>query len=123
MAEAFTNKLAAERGLPLRGGSAGTEVGTGINPLVVEVMKELAIQMEGQQPKQFTQTMADSAARVVTMGRGVDATSCQACIDLSEDWGLDDPAGQPVDKVRAIWDQIRERFEALLGELSGGATR
>ena len=123
MAQAFTNKLASERGLPVRAESAGTEVGMRINPLAVAVMQELGISMDGQHPKQLTQEMADAAARIITMGCGVDATSCPARIHLSEDWGLDDPAGQPVEKVRAIRDQIRERVEALLDEMSEGATR
>jgi arsenate reductase len=123
MAEAFTNKLASERGLPIRGESAGTEVGTRINPLAVEVMRELGISMEDQAPKQLTQEMADSASRIITMGCGVDATSCPARIHLSEDWGLDDPAKQPIEKVRAIRDQIRQRVEAMLSELVEDPTR
>jgi protein-tyrosine-phosphatase len=121
MAEAFTNALARERGLPIQGLSAGTEAGTRVNPMAVEAMSELGISMEGQTPKQLTQEMVDSATRVITMGCGVDATSCPARIHLSEDWGLDDPAGHGIDKVRVIRDQIRERVEALLAELSEGA--
>jgi arsenate reductase len=113
MAEAFTNTLAAERGLPVRGQSAGTEVGPRINPLAVQAMGELGISLEGQSPKPLTQEMADSADRIITMGCGVDATSCPARIHLSEDWGLDDPAGQSIETVRAIRDQIRERVDAL----------
>jgi arsenate reductase (thioredoxin) len=79
--------------------------------------------MEGQSPKPLTQEMADSADRIITMGCGVDATSCPARIHLSEDWGLDDPAGQSIATVRAIRDQIRERVDALLSELSEGAMR
>src|SRR3954453_3801512 len=123
MAEAFTNKLAAERGLPVRGLSAGTEAGTRINPLAVQAMNEIGISMEGQGPKPLTQDMADSATRVITMGCGVDATSCPARIHLSEDWGLDDPAGQAIEKVRAIRDQIKERVESMLSELVGEPTR
>lgn len=117
MAEAFTNHLARERGLPVRGLSAGTEAGSRINPLAVEVMGELGISMEGQAPKQLTQELADSAARIITMGCGVDATSCPARIHLSEDWGLDDPAGKPIEKVREIRDLIRDRVGRLLEEL------
>ncbi len=120
MAEAFTKKLADERGLNVRGLSAGTEVGTRVNPMAVEAMRELGISMEGQAPKQLTQEMADTADRVITMGCGVDATSCPARIHLSEDWGLDDPAGQGIEKVREIRDQIRARVEAMLAELAGG---
>jgi arsenate reductase len=123
MAEAFTNKLASEWGLPVRGESAGTEAGARINPLAVEVMGELGISMEGQAPKQLTQEMADAASRIITMGCGVDATSCPARIHLSEDWGLDDPAGKPIEKVREIRDQIRERVQTMLSELGEEARR
>jgi arsenate reductase len=119
MAEAFVNKLAAERGLPVRGESAGTEVGERVNPLAVQVMAELGISMEGQKPKQLTQELADASDRIITMGCGVDAASCPARIHLSEDWGLDDPAGQSIERVREIRDQIRSRVEELLAEGEG----
>ncbi len=122
MAQAFTNHLARERGLSVRGESAGTEVGARINPLAVEVMGELGLSMEGQSPKAISQEMADSAYRIITMGCGVDASSCPARIHLSEDWGLDDPAGQPIEKVRAIRDQIRDRVEAMLSDIGEGGT-
>lgn len=118
MAEAFTNYLAKERGLAVVGLSAGTVAGQEINPVAVSVMEEIGISMAGQQPKQLTQEMADSADRVITMGCGVDADACPARICLSEDWGLDDPKGQPIGKVREIRDQIREKVEALLSEVA-----
>jgi len=118
MAEAFTNHLARERGIPVRGLSAGTVAGKAINPMAAAVMEEVGISLAGQQPKPLTQEMADSADRVITMGCGVEAEACPARIHLSEDWGLDDPAGQPIETVRAIRDQIRERVEALLSEFS-----
>jgi arsenate reductase (thioredoxin) len=118
MAEAFTNKLAAERGLPIRGLSAGTEAGERINPFAVQAMQEIGISMEGQSPKQLTQAMANSSDRIITMGCGVDAASCPARIHLSEDWGLDDPAGKPIEKVREIRDQIKERVDAMLSEMA-----
>ena len=122
MAEAFTNRVAAERGLAVRGLSAGTEVSTRVNPLAVEVMKELGISMEGHVPKQLTQEMADSSDRIITMGCGVDATSCPARIHLSEDWGLDDPAVQSIERVREIRDQIRTRVESMLTEMEASNT-
>jgi arsenate reductase (thioredoxin) len=117
MAEAFVNTLAAERNLPIRGQSAGTEAGERINPQAEQAMAELGISLAGQRPKQLTQAMADAADRIITMGCGVDATSCPARIHLTEDWGLDDPAGQPLEKVREVRDQIKERVEAMLSEM------
>jgi arsenate reductase len=119
MAEAFTNRLAEARGLAVRGLSAGTVAGEQVNPTAVAVMQEIGISMEGQHPKQLTQEMADSADRVITMGCGVDAEACPARIHLSEDWGLDDPKGQSLEKVRAIRDEIKARVETLLAEAGG----
>ena len=105
MAEALLNKMAA---------------GTEINPVARQVMDEIGVPMEGQSPKMLTQAMADSASKVITMGCGVDADLCPARIHLSEDWGLDDPKGQSIEKVRAIRDQIEAKVEQLLAE-SGSA--
>jgi len=119
MAEAFTNVLATERGLPVRALSAGTVAGAEINPVAVAAMQEVGVSMEAQKPKQLTQALADSADRIITMGCGVDAESCPARIHLSEDWRLDDPKGQPVEKVRAIRDEIKAKVEALLSAVGG----
>jgi arsenate reductase len=117
MAEAFVNHFAAKHGYPIRGLSAGTEAGAKVNPLAVQAMAEIGISLDGHTPKQLTQPMADAADRIITMGCGVDATSCPARIHLSEDWGLDDPAGQSIEKVRDIRDQISHKVEALIHDL------
>ena len=117
MAEAFLNKIAVERALPIRAESAGTVAGTEINPIARQVMDEIGAPMEGQSPKMLTQAMADSASKVITMGCGVDADACPARIHLSEDWGLDDPKGQSIEKVREIRDLISAKVEKLLAEL------
>lgn len=114
MAEAFTNALAREKMLPVHARSAGTAAGDEINPVVAAVMEEIGISLEGHKPKQLTQSMADSADRIITMGCGVDADACPARIHVSDDWGIDDPKGQPIEKVRAIRDQIKSRVEELL---------
>jgi arsenate reductase len=121
MAEAFVNRRVQERGLPVRAVSAGTTAGARVNPAAAEVMAEIGISLEGQRPKQLTQEMADSAERIITMGCGVDASACPARIYVSEDWGLDDPAGQPLETVRAIRDQIQAHVEKLLAEMGAEA--
>ena len=117
MAEALLTHAAQQRGLDVCGASAGTEGGKSLNPMAVEAMRELGISMDGQAPKLLTQELADGADRIVSMGCGVDATSCPARFLLSDDWGLDDPAGQPIEKVREICDEISRRVDALLDEL------
>jgi protein-tyrosine-phosphatase len=121
MAEAFVNHLAKERGLNLRAESAGTVSGKDLNPMAVEAMREIGVPMDGQRPKLLTQEMVDRADRVITMGCGVDAEACPARIHISEDWGLDDPAGAGPEAVRLIRDQIRGRVERLLGEMESQA--
>jgi len=114
MAEAFLNHDAVRRNLPIRALSAGTVGGKDLNPMAVQAMAEIGIDMSGQKPKLLTQEMADEADRIITMGCGVDAEACPARFLVTEDWGLDDPAGQPIERVREIRDQIRSRVEACL---------
>jgi arsenate reductase len=121
MAEALTNHLARQRGLAVQGASAGTVAGEKINPMAAQAMAEIGIPVEGQYPKHITQELADGADRIVGMGCGVDAAACPARFLLAEDWGLDDPAGQPIEKVREIRDQIQARVEQLLNEYAGSA--
>ncbi len=121
MAEALTNTLAKERGLAVRGLSAGTVAGTEINPSAITVMEEIGVSMAGQMPKMLTSEMGDGADRTITMGCGVDADACPARVRVTEDWGLDDPKGQPLEKVRAIRDEIKARVEAMLGEMGSAA--
>ena len=117
MAEALFNDEAQRRGLPYGASSAGTMIGASVNPLAVEAMREIGIDMGAAQPKQLTQEMADDAARIVTMGCGVDAKVCPARFLVAEDWGLEDPAGQPIAKVGEIRNQIAQRVSALLDEM------
>jgi arsenate reductase len=117
MAEAMLNHKAREAGVEIRGASAGTMPTDRINPAAAQAMQEIGISMDGQRSKLLTQAMVDESELVVTMGCGVDAAACPARIYISEDWGLDDPAGQPVEVVRVIRDQIAARVEAMLKEI------
>lgn len=119
MAEAFTNALAKEHGVEIVAESAGTVGGKVLNPMAVIAMDEIGISMEGQTPKLMTQEMADSADRIISMGCGVDAEACPAKFLLTEDWELDDPAGQGIETVRVIRDQVRAHVEAMIEEIKG----
>ena len=116
MAEALTNFEAKSRKLPVVAESSGTVGGKSLNPVAVEAMEEIGVPMTGQAPKLLTQSMADSADRIISMGCGVDAAACPAKFLLTEDWELDDPAGQSMESVRIIRDQIRERVLTMLKE-------
>lgn len=114
MAEAFTNALAKQRGLPIRAISAGTLGGGTINPMAKEAMQEAGVPLEGHTPKALTQEMVGEADFIVSMGCGVDAEACPAKFLVTEDWGLEDPAGQSLEIVRGIRDQIRDKVGDLL---------
>ena len=93
MAEAFLNHTARERGLPVQATSAGTGPADRINPVAVQAMEEIGISLGDQYPKVMTQEMVSAAGKVITMGCGVDVAACPAKFLVTEDWGLDDPAG------------------------------
>jgi arsenate reductase len=115
MAAGYLDHLAGERIEVL---SAGSEPGDRVNPVAVEVMREEGIDLEGVQPKVLTTEAVQASDVVVTMGCG------DACPYFPgkryEDWVLDDPAGQGIEAVRAIRDEIRGRVEGLVSELTAG---
>lgn len=96
--------------------SAGSEPADQVNPAVLEVMRELDIDLAAQRPKLLTDSAVQSADVVITMGCG-DACPIYPGKDY-RDWALDDPAGQGVDAVRPIRDDIDRRVRDLLAELT-----
>ena len=95
--------------------SAGSAPGAAINPVAVEAMAELGIDMSAQQPKLLTPELVAWADHVVSMGCGVDAEACPTKFLVTDDWGLDDPAGQNIDTVRRIRDEIQAKVRELIG--------
>ena len=97
--------------------SAGTAPAESINPAVIEVMAELGIDLlaSGATPKKLTDDAVESCDVVITMGCGDECPFYPG--RRYEDWVLDDPAGQGLDAVRRIRDQIRSRVEALVAEI------
>jgi len=95
--------------------SAGSMPADAINPVAVEAMSELGIDITAEQPKVLTTEAVQASDVVITMGCG------DACPFFPgkryEDWTLDDPAGQGIDAVRPIRDEIRARIETLVSEL------
>jgi arsenate reductase len=113
MAEAFFNQMMKGQ---VEGLSAGTNPSNEVNPRVVEVMGEVNIDISHQKPKMLTLEMLEGAARVVTMGCGVEGV-CPASFVPTEDWEIEDPEGKPFEIVRIIRDEIRTRVERLVKEL------
>jgi arsenate reductase (thioredoxin) len=112
MAAALMNDL-SQGSVEVR--SAGSEPAAQVNPAVVEVMAEIAIDIAAGQPRLLTYTDVKAADVVITMGCG------DACPYYPgkryEDWDLEDPAGKGVDATRPIRDEIQRRVEILLEEL------
>jgi len=118
MAAAFFNALADPA--KAHAVSAGTQPADRVNPVVVEAMLEAWIDVSGATPQRLTQTMAEQASLLVTMGCG---DECPYVPGLQrDDWPLDDPAGQPLERVRAIRDDIRQRVHTLVTREGVGAT-
>ena len=112
MAAGYLQHLAGDRVTVL---SAGSEPAERINPVAVEAMAEEGIDIAGNQPTVLSADAVQDSDVVITMGCG------DACPVFPgkryEDWELDDPAGQGIEAVRRIRDEIRARVEALLREL------
>jgi arsenate reductase len=95
--------------------SAGSEPGDQINPLAVEVMREVGIDIAGEQPKLLTTDAVSRADVVITMGCGDTCPYFPGKRYL--DWELTDPAGQPIETVRQVRDAIKGRVTTLCREL------
>lgn len=112
MAAGFLRDVAGDR-IEVR--SAGSIPAEQINPTAVEAMQEVGIDITAEQPKVLTTEAVQASDVVITMGCG------DACPFFPgkryEDWKLDDPAGQGIEAVRAIRDDIRVRIEQLVSEL------
>ncbi len=112
MAAGFMNALGAGRVQVLSAGSAPKD---SINPIAVQAMQEVGIDISNNSPKVLTPEAVQESDAVITMGCG------DACPFYPgkryEDWVLDDPAGQGIESVRVIRDEIKKRVEQLLSEL------
>lgn len=117
MAEAFFNRLSDPN--LARAESGGTEPAPEMNAAVLEAMREIGIDLvaEGHHPKIASLDHLQEGDRAISMGCGV-SLACPARLGRMEDWGLDDPKGQSIERVRAIRDQIRDMVRALVQEMN-----
>ncbi|MGF3056655.1 arsenate reductase ArsC [Microbacterium sp. YY-01] len=114
MAAGYLRHFAGDR---VKVRSAGSMPAEHINPVAVEVMLEEGIDITRQQPQVLTPDAVEASDVIITMGCG------DACPIFPgkryEDWVLDDPAGEGIDTVRRIRDDIRTRINKLVNELLG----
>lgn len=110
MAAGWFNQLADP--LKARAISAGTEPGTRVHPEVVAAMREVGVDLSTAGITKLTDDIARQAQLVVTMGCGDECPVVPGA--AREDWPLEDPNGKPIDQVRAIRDDIRDRVRRLV---------
>lgn len=112
MAAAFCRRYGGGR---VQAESAGTAPAAMVHPVVVEAMREKGIDLGGVVPRLLTAELAARAHLLVTMGCG---EACPVVPGIRRlDWPLDDPSGQPIERVRVIRDDIDGRVRRLLREL------
>jgi arsenate reductase (thioredoxin) len=112
MAAAYFNKFVDPT--KARAVSAGTRPGDRVHPEVLQVMQEDGIELVDARPQKLTWELAAGAQLLITMGCG---DECPYVPGLKrDDWPLEDPKGQPIERIRAIRDDIRARVEALIAQ-------
>ncbi len=112
IAEAFFNKRAPGGFSAI---SAGTVPAGAVNPKAIEVMDEVGIDISKQKPKRLTPDLVRKADMVITMGCG--AEECPF-IHGVVDWGIEDPKDKPLERIREVRDEIKNRVVKLLESIS-----
>lgn len=117
MAEAFFNYYAQEKGINWLAESSGTFPANKVNPLVVKAMLEKEIDLKNTKPKQFIPEKIDDYARTVSFGCLVKSAFSQEIQARIEDWHMDDPKDQSLERVREIRDELERKIVTLIDNL------
>jgi arsenate reductase len=119
MAEGFFNKNPPKGYKAI---SAGTKPVSQINPLAVDIMYEIGIDISRQHSKDITEDMISSSANIVNMGC-MEKESCPTLFLYNLlDWNIEDPKGKPIEKVREIRNEIEQRVKELITSLQTNQT-
>ena len=114
MAEGFFRKIAPDA---YQGISAGTKPVSEINPLAIQAMKEVDIDISDNKSKLVTNEMIEESDSVVNMGC-MDKESCPALfVEEIDDWDIEDPKGKSIEEIRRIRDSIETKVKKLVSEL------
>ncbi|MDQ6724134.1 MAG: arsenate reductase ArsC [Thermoproteota archaeon] len=114
MAEAFFRKYSPDNYEAI---SAGTHHTSQINPLVVQVMEEVGLDIGNQKPKEMTEDMIKKATIIINMGC-MDKNFCPTLfINRIIDWNIEDPKNKPIEKVREIRNVIEDRVKEIVQEI------
>ena len=111
MAEAFFNQMA--QGM-VKAISAGSQPADSVSPTVIKAMREIGIDISKNIPKLLTLEMMEGVDKAITMGC---ENSCPVTTVETEDWGLEEPQNKPIEQVRKIRDEIKDRVTNLINEM------
>jgi len=113
MAEAFARAYGKGK---VEAMSAGTTPAREVNPVVVQVMQEKGIDLSANKPKLITNQMVQEADVIIVMGCSAEGFCPAPLLNKVLDWGIEDPKGKPIEKVREIRDKIERKVRLLLDE-------
>jgi protein-tyrosine-phosphatase len=113
MAEAFAKTYGKGK---IETMSAGTMPAKEVNPVVVQVMLEKGIDLSGNKPKLVTTQMVQEADKVIVMGCSAEGFCPAPLLNKVLDWEIEDPKGQPIERVREIRDKIERKVRLLIDE-------
>lgn len=117
MAEAIFNHYALEKGINWQAESGGTFPSDKINPLVTTVMREKGIDLKNAKPKQFVPEKVEEYARVISFGCLVKSAFPKKFQERIEEWHIDDPKDQSIEKIRQIRNQLKRKMVTLINGL------
>jgi protein-tyrosine-phosphatase len=115
MAEAFARKYGGDK---IEALSAGTMPSMEVNPVVIQVMQEKGIDLSKNKPKLITREMVQEADMIIVMGCSAEGFCPAPLLNKVTDWGIEDPKGKPIEKVREIRDEIGRRVKKLVEDLA-----
>ena len=97
--------------------SAGTHPSSNVNPVIVDIMREVGIELGSQKPKLFALDMKSNDTIVVNMGCMYNLACPALFVNNVIDWGIADPRGKNIDQIRMIRDQIYQKVSELIDEI------
>ena len=115
MAEAFAKAYGKGK---VEAESAGTMPASEVNPRVVQVMREKGIDLSANEPKLVTNQMIRETDILIVMGCSASGFCPAPLLHKVVDWGIEDPKGKPIEKIREIRDEIENRVRMLLNEIT-----
>jgi arsenate reductase len=115
MTEAFARKYGGGKVEAL---SAGTMPAKEVNPVVIQVMQEIGIDLTANRPKAITRQMVQDADMILVMGCSAEGFCPAPLLSKVVDWQIEDPKDKPIEKVREIRDELDSRIRELINEIN-----